>query len=203
MLAVVGDVSGKGISSALYAVKAQTAMQLFADETPEPRALLTHMNRHLYHNMKRGYFLTMAMARLHPNGAVQFCRAGHPPGLLFRPATGEVRLLQAPGVAIGITPTGANGSAEDRARSFEEIAAMEEVRMERGDLLLLYSDGLVEAVDRSGREFGVDRLSAALRTFHAEPLEVLRDRIAHSLESFRDGMELRDDTTLIMLRRTE
>ena len=201
VLAAIGDVSGKGIASALYAVKAQTALQLFAEEDREPDRLLGRLNRHLYRNMRRGYFLPVALARLHPDGRVQFCRAGHPPALVFHPGTGMFDQIQSRGVAIGMAPGSGAPRANGDERSFEDLSELVEARLDVGDVMILYSDGLVESTDPSGREFGIDRLAAVLRAFHSESLQSLRDRIVSTVLSFRDGTDLRDDTTVLMFRR--
>jgi phosphoserine phosphatase RsbU/P len=208
VLAMIGDVSGKGIAAALYAVKAQTALDLFIADVQEPDVLLSKLNRHLYRNMKRGYFLTVALARLCPDGRVQFCRAGHPPAMIFRTGTGEMEQLQPRGVAIGMAPAasvgpaGSGGGSHGVDKTFEELAELGEVRLAPGDLFILYSDGLIESADRSGREFGVDRLAAIFRAFPDEPLPALRDRLVHTVRSFRDGTDLRDDTTAVIFRYT-
>jgi sigma-B regulation protein RsbU (phosphoserine phosphatase) len=197
-LAVVGDVSGKGISSALYAVKAQTAFQLFAREALDPRELLGKLNGYLYHQIKRGYFLTAAVARVYEDGRVQCCRAGHLPAMVFRGRGKKTEVLESRGLAIGMTPT-SNGTWNPE-RGFEELTEIVEVQLEVGDMLLLYSDGLLEAEDKGGRQFGVERLTAVLETFHREPLSAIRDHLVRALHTFRDGVELKDDTTLILLR---
>jgi serine phosphatase RsbU (regulator of sigma subunit) len=198
-MAIVGDVSGKGISSALYAVKAQTALQLFARTDGDPRELLGRLNAYLYQQMRRGYFLTVGMARVHPDGRVVCCRAGHPPAMLFRAQDRTSQLLESKGVAIGMTHAnnGANGT-----KGFEDLAELVEVQLNPGDMLVLYSDGLLETEDRNGRQFGLDRLTAILEAFQNEPMKSIRDRLVHSLQTFRDGAELKDDTTLILLRRS-
>jgi sigma-B regulation protein RsbU (phosphoserine phosphatase) len=200
-LALVGDVSGKGISSALYAVKAQTALQLFARETSDPRSLLGRLNTHLYHQIKRGYFLTAVVARMYSDGRVQCCRAGHLPAMVYRVGEKKAVLLESRGVAIGMTPTANGNGSGEAGRGFAELADLVNIELSPGDLLLLYSDGLLETEDRSGRQFGADRLSAVLDAFHREPLPSLREHLVQALHSFRDGTEMKDDTTLILLRR--
>lgn len=198
-MAVVGDVSGKGISSALYAVKAQTALQLFARTAGDPRDLLGRLNGYLYQQMRRGYFLTVGMAHVHPDGRVVCCRAGHPPAMLFRSRERKTQMLESRGVAIGMTHAnnGVNGT-----KGFEDLADIVEVQLEPGDMLVLYSDGLLETEDRSGRQFGLERLTAILEAFQEESLRSIRDRLVQSMTSFREGTELKDDTTLILLRRS-
>jgi sigma-B regulation protein RsbU (phosphoserine phosphatase) len=74
--------------------------------------------------------------------------------------------------------------------------------MKTGDLLVLYSDGITEAVDRNGKEYGQNRLAKFFQTFAAEPLETLKQRLLNDVALYRNGVELRDDLTFIMIRKT-
>jgi sigma-B regulation protein RsbU (phosphoserine phosphatase) len=204
-LVVVGDVSGKGISSALYVSKVQTALQLFANETSDPLELLLRLNSHVYGHLKRNYFLTLLAVKVESGGRVQLCRAGHPPALLYRSADGSARWIKPNGIAVGIAPTASAAETQDSGSNadFRKSLELEDFRLDPGDILFLYTDGVSESVDRNGREFGIDRIAGLIKSFAAEPLERLRSRIQSDLAAHGSGTELRDDITFVLLKRPQ
>lgn len=198
-LVTIGDVSGNGISAALYMVKVQTMLQLFARETSDVEELLIRLNHHLFGQLKRNYFLTISLVRLYPNGKTEFCRAGQPPAVLYEQTTQESRWIQPKGAAIGLTRS-ENGGAKSE-KSFDGMLEREKFRLQKGDILLLYSDGLVETVNRKGLEFGSNRLAGLLKAFPNDSAELLKERLVSELQEFRGGAELMDDTTFVVIKK--
>jgi phosphoserine phosphatase RsbU/P len=197
-LVVVGDVSGKGISSALYVVKAQTALRLFVQELSDIRTLLVKLNHHICGQVKKNYFLTLAMVKLFPSGEVELCRAGHLPLLLWKQETNTIEWIKPNGMAIGLMAF-ANGNGN---QEFERTLEVHSCQMKTGDLLVLYSDGITEATDRNGKEYGQNRLERFFQTFAAEPLTTLKQRLLNDVTLYRNGVELRDDLTFVLIRKT-
>ncbi|MEX0602584.1 MAG: SpoIIE family protein phosphatase, partial [Bacteroidota bacterium] len=109
-LLVIGDVSGKGISAALYMVKVQTALHMIARKGGELRDILIELNVYLQKQMKRSYFLTISVVRLFPDGRFQFSRAGHMPALLVERSRKSGVWIQPKGTAIGLASTGGGGN---------------------------------------------------------------------------------------------
>lgn len=202
-LIVVGDVSGKGISSALYVSKVQTALQLFANETSDPIELLLRLNSHVYGQLKRNYFLTLLLVKVESGGRVQLCRAGHPPALLYRSSENDVQWIKPNGIAVGMAPTAAGAEKQESGPNadFRNSLELEELRLDQGDILFLYTDGVSESIDRNGTEFGLDRIASLVKSFAKESLEDLRQRIQNDLASHRSGTELRDDITFVLLKQ--
>lgn len=202
-LIVVGDVSGKGISSALYVVKVQTALQLFASETADPIELLVRLNTNIYGQLKRNYFLTLFLAKVQTNGQAQLCRAGHPPALLYRSVEQTVQWMKPNGIAIGIAPTLSNepGAEIGKNGEFRGSLELEDIKLDSGDILFLYTDGVSESVDKNGKEFGLDRIAEVIKSFAREPLDSLRRHLQENLAMHGKGAELRDDITFVLLKR--
>ncbi|MGB2867112.1 MAG: PP2C family protein-serine/threonine phosphatase [Bacteroidota bacterium] len=198
-LVIIGDVSGNGISAALYMVKVQTMLQLFARETPDVEELLIRLNHHLFGQLKRNYFLTISLLRLYPNGKAELCRAGQPPAVHYERAKRETRWIQPKGAAIGLAPS-ENGSPKSE-KSFDGMLERQKFRLQEGDILLLYSDGLVETVNRGGSEFGSNRLAGLLKAFPKDSAELIKQRLVGELQEFRAGAELMDDTTLVVIKK--
>ncbi|MDZ7344487.1 MAG: serine/threonine-protein phosphatase, partial [candidate division KSB1 bacterium] len=191
MLIVIGDVSGKGISAALYMVKVQTMLQLFAKDAADLCGLLNRLNDHLYRHLKKNYFLTLALARLYAEGKIELCRAGHTPALLYDKQHMQCLWLQPQGLAIGL----GNGQL------FNERLEVMKRQLLPGDFLLLFTDGVNETVNSQFVEFGEKRLAQLLFRHAQTTPEHLKSILLHELTVFREGAELRDDTTFVVIKR--
>jgi|WetSurMetagenome_2_1015567.scaffolds.fasta_scaffold11713_4 phosphoserine phosphatase RsbU/P len=203
-LIVIGDVSGKGISSALYVVKMQTALQLFASQTSDVRELLIHLNSHMYGQLKRNYFLSLFLVKLQNDGNIELCRAGHPPALFYSTKDNSTCWLRPKGFAVGMAASSNGDATIDQTISTDFACSLETkpLQMQQGDVLFLFSDGVSESVNGDGKEYGQERIAGLIRTNNHETVEILRERIIQELVSFRAGTELRDDTTFVLLKRT-
>lgn len=206
-LVVIGDISGHGMSAALYMVKVQTMLRMFAANTADPRQLSVMLNDHLYDDFKRNYFLTISLLRLFPTGEYQLCRAGHTP-LLYYDCLGNLCSWIAPrGLAIGMVPSkSANGkraSVTYRNLDFERTLEVKKGSINRGDTLFLFTDGVVETFNRDDEEFGQDRLVHLFGRFHDAQPRQLREILLKELAIFRHGADLRDDTTFVIMKHTQ
>ena len=203
-IVVIGDVSGKGISAALYMVKVQTALQMLAQETDNPRQLLLRLNEYLYRQLKRNFFLTVSLMRVFPDGEIRFCRAGHMPALRLDASRQLCAWIHPKGTAIGLAPpdqkTNRRGNGETHT-VFEKSLEIEEMVLDEGDTVVLYTDGVIESVNRTNEEYGETRLMQILLDSNGATAEEMKDRLLKSLGHFRNGEELRDDTTFVVLRR--
>jgi sigma-B regulation protein RsbU (phosphoserine phosphatase) len=184
----IADVSGHGLSAAFIGSMAKLAMTAAATE--EPSRLLEEMNRLLAPQIPSGRFVTMGSCLYDPaTGKVQWARAGHPPALLLRRQSHEVVKLLGEGFAVGFFEDSSYSLLEDK--------------LEVGDALLMFTDGITEAQNLSGDAFGLDRLSAALASTAqghscADMLKVILD----AFDEFRGERLIRDDVTVLLLKRT-
>jgi sigma-B regulation protein RsbU (phosphoserine phosphatase) len=203
-LIVIGDVSGKGISSALYVVKMQTALQLFATETSDLRELLIRLNSHMYGQLKRSYFLSLFLVKLQSNGKIELCRAGHPPALLYSTLDKSISWLKPSGFAVGMAASSNGDTSTDQKKSTDFACSLETkaLQMQQSDVLFLFTDGVSESVNGDGKEYGQERIAGLIKTFNCETVEKLRERIVNELIYFRAGTDLRDDTTFVLLKRS-
>lgn len=202
-IVAIADVSGKGISAALYTVKVQTALQLLSNESSNPRALLIRLNEYLYKQLRRNFFLTISVMRLFPDGRVHYCRAGHMPALLFDANKKTCSWLQPKGTAIGLAPpeSGKGDKSSGGHRIFEKSLEVEEFRLKKDDVIVLYTDGVIESTNRVQEEFGQVRLMQLVLDAPGHDPGQLKERLVDKLRIFRNGEELRDDTTFIVLKR--
>jgi phosphoserine phosphatase RsbU/P len=203
-LVVIGDVSGKGISSALYVVKMQTALQLFATETSDLQKLLIRLNSHMYGQLKRNYFLSLFLVKLNYNGKIECCRAGHPPALLYNASENSVLWLKPNGFAVGMTASSNGDSSTDQKVNTDFGCSLETktLQLQKGDIMFLFTDGVSESVNANGKEYGQEKIAGLIKKYGNNSAEELREVINHELVDFREGTDLRDDTTFILLKRS-
>ena len=188
----IADVSGKGVPASLIMAMCRSALRSQSRGELSPAAVLRSVNRQLYPDMKQDMFISMAYVVLNRHtGEALLARAGHDAPLLYRAAAGEVECLNPKGMAVGI----------DSGGVFDRFCADHPFRLEGGDLLLLYTDGISEALNAEGDEFGVDRLTSELRTEAPEGASETLHRLAKSVRLFAEGQPQHDDITLIALRR--
>jgi sigma-B regulation protein RsbU (phosphoserine phosphatase) len=181
----------------------QTALQLYTAETNDPRELLIRLNSHVYGQLKRNYFLSLLLVKLLSDGKVELCRAGHPPALLCRAVDKSITWLKPNGIAVGMAPS-SNGDAgsEQKITCFSNSLETQSVQLEQGDVLFLFTDGVIESVDTDGKEYGLERIAYLVKNCAGETVEQMRQHINSELTRHRAGADLRDDTTFVLLKRT-
>jgi serine phosphatase RsbU (regulator of sigma subunit) len=186
---VVADVAGKGVPGSLGMAMARSVLRSQAGARIGPVDTLRRTNATLLPDLRSGMFITMAYGVLNlANHQLRYASAGHNPALHFRPGKG-MQWLAPQGMALGLA-AGGQYLLEERA-----------VALEPGDLVLLYTDGVTEALDRNGEEYGETRLAASfLKHGSAGPdaamVGLLADLAAFTLEAAQA-----DDITLVLLRR--
>ncbi|MFN0057811.1 MAG: SpoIIE family protein phosphatase [Planctomycetota bacterium] len=189
---IVADVSGKGIPGSLVMTMTRSLVRMAARMADDPIGILNLVNTNLSRDMTRGMFVTMVFADCEPtSGQVRIARAGHNPALLYRRAEDKVVAVQPQGIALGMDP----------GPLFAKSLEVQTHTLARGDFLVLYTDGIIEAMNAEAEEYTEARFRKQLAT-HAnsgarEIVEhVLRDVAAHT-----KGCEASDDITLIILKR--
>lgn len=188
LLLVLGDVTGKGMPAALLVSTLHSALRLLCDRDLELGGMLARLNTHIGESSASNKFITLFLAELElGTGILRWSNAGHNPPVLLR-RDGQVDLLPASGIPLGLMPF---GSWEPR-----------ETRLEPGDLLCVYSDGITEAASPSEEELGLDRLVTLLGAAATAPLEEVRQAIDTTVADFVGDQPAADDQTVLLLRRT-
>lgn len=190
ILILLGDVSGHGMQAALVVATALKTLRFLARQANDLGLLLTQFNDEIRTDLLPGQFITMFAALLDPASRRLRCiRAGHHHALIANlTATTILRRIGQSGIAIGLVP-GAVFSNSLR----EEI-----IELQPGDVLFQYTDGLTEAADAEGNEYGEGRMCGALLAGFEMPLQDLLDNMAKSVLTFVGGT-LADDLTLLSL----
>ena len=183
----IADVVGKGIPAALLMSNLQAAVRAFASDANAPGALCQQVNRILCGNIAEGRFISFFYCITDTEaGTLTYANAGHYPPVLLR-ADGTCERLTEGGPVLGIFDDATYGTAT--------------VRMAPGDRLILYTDGITEAMNADGDEFGEDRLIDSATAHRADGAGVLRALISEELAAFADS-GFHDDATLIVLATT-
>jgi sigma-B regulation protein RsbU (phosphoserine phosphatase) len=183
----IADVSGKGVPAALLSSMLQASLRTQAANVRSPAEILRNINHLMYRSTAVQQFATFFLARVDGERMeLWFSNAGHNWPVLLRQGD-ERRFLERGGLILGF---------QERVE-FEE----ERVSLLPGDLVVLYTDGISEAADAAGEQFGEERLYAALsampRTLSAREVT---ERVLATLREFLDGTEAQDDITLLVLK---
>jgi hypothetical protein len=187
----VADVSGKGMPAALYMTLTKG---LIAAASPESRSIVqlaSKINRHLHIACKRKVFVTAILAALDPKSRqVEYVRAGHNPALLYEAESRTARYLNPAGIGLGLT--GPN--------LFDRGTKVGSLTLGAGDTLILYSDGVTEAMDEQLAQFGEERLKQSVeRCAHGSAPYILSE-IKKDLAKFTGAEPAHDDVTLLVLQ---
>ncbi len=184
---VLGDVSGKGMPASLLMMGLQARVQALAEEPKDLASVMTRLNRLTCANCPANRFITVFFCILNgETGELIFCNAGHNPPLIIR-ANGEHEQLEGGGPVIGIIPT-------IEYREYRQ-------KLEIGDTLVIYSDGVTEAADASDDEFETERLAETVRRSRHLPATQIVDLIRKAVTVHAAGAPQSDDITIMVARR--
>lgn len=190
---IIADVSGKGLSAALYMVRMQALVHLLIKKfLPTPKELCLELNEYIKNDKADKTFVTACVAFFPKNeGYFFFVRAGHNSPLLYKGDNDVVLDLKTTGFALGMTTT-------PRLKMF-----MKETRVnfKPGDSLLMYTDGLNEARNESGEEYGDGRVRSMVEIYGALEPKTMSKKIQSSLEEFVGDTKPTDDITFSCIKR--
>lgn len=185
----VGDVSGKGVSSALLMTMVRTIIRSAGRfmHNPSPQALLERANRDLYDDFSEVMmFATVFVGQYEPQTrCLTYANAGHSP-VIFCPAAGAPRLLEADGAPVGVLP--------------DSLATNQRLTLNAGDLLVIASDGFNEAHNERGELFGLERLLALVGQLREKTAAEIAKTLYETTAEFAAEQEQADDQTLIVVK---
>jgi len=189
----IADVSGKGVPASLIMAICRSVLRSQAAQNPSPADVLRKVNRQLYPDIKQDMFISMAYLVLdHAHASVTLSRAGHDAPLLYKRSTQSVTPLKPPGMVLGI----------DSGSVFDRITGDFNVPLERDDCIVLYTDGVNEALDSDGMEFGMDRMIQSVRASAVHGASAIVTRVIEDVRNFAGSQPQHDDITLIAIRKT-
>ena len=186
---VVGDVSGKGVSAAFYMAEVKGIFQSLSKICTSPKEFLIKANDALRESIDRKSFVSMVYSILDTEtGELTLSRAGHCPVLYLSGET--VKYVKPMGLGLGL----ADGAI------VEEVTQEVRIRLKRDDVCVFYTDGITEARNGDGEEFGYDRLLKVVREARGDSTVRIKERVLHDIYDFLGSDVLADDVTLVILK---
>jgi sigma-B regulation protein RsbU (phosphoserine phosphatase) len=194
---LIADVAGKGTSAALYMAELKGLVLSLSQIYQSPRQLLVEVNRIISANLDSRSFITMTYAVLDiPGGLMTYARAGHTPLIHFPGPSSPIRgpqVLTPNGMVLGLRIEGAE-------EKFAELLEEDQIMLNPGDVIVLYTDGITEAMNASSDLFGESRLSKIIEEHGHLDSGELRERILREIEAFVGGADQHDDMTMILMK---
>jgi sigma-B regulation protein RsbU (phosphoserine phosphatase) len=181
----VADVVGKGLPAALMMASVRAALRAHAREQPHVATVMSKVNRHMCHDTLVSDFATLVYGVFSPDGrSFVSCNAGHIPPLLLR--NDSFTELGVGGLVIGVRP--------------EEVFEQQVIRLEPGDLLVMVTDGVTEAMNFEGETYGRDRFLASIKKHQTLDVGQLAQQILWDVRRFAGLAEQSDDITIVVIK---
>jgi len=181
---LIGDVAGKGVAAAMLMSHLSAMLRTLVTVGLPVGQLMERVSRVFCESTLPAQYATLVCGCASSSGEIEVCNAGHPPPLLI--CGDEIARLDATGLPIGMFCS--------------ERFSSQIVRLAPGEMLLLYTDGLIEAQNAAGVEYGIERLSALAASANRQPKAIV-DACLHDLAGFRGATGLADDLTILAVRR--
>ncbi|MDD1702990.1 MAG: SpoIIE family protein phosphatase [Methanoregula sp.] len=184
---VIADVSGKGVPAALFMALSRTLIRASTLANSDPAGAIGHANQLICEDSKTSMFVTLFYAILDSHAmTLNYVNAGHNPPLLLKEASSDVVLLKAKGIALGVTDD-------------VELQSVK-IDLRPGDVLVLYTDGVTEAINVREEEFGEERLLEVITRSRSLPAQTILENILSAINEFAGDQPQHDDITIMVLR---
>jgi sigma-B regulation protein RsbU (phosphoserine phosphatase) len=198
---LIGDVSGKGVTAAFHTaqmkgifhalMQANPLAKKERDRYPDPHRFMVQANEALTHCLERSSFITAAFYLIdYQAGGFSFARAGHCHTLYYHSIKEEVSYFRTEGMGLGII----------RDANYEKFVKTQFWDYNPGDVMVIYTDGIVEARDGAGNEYGEERLRLMLEACFYQSAEDINAHLRHDVQEFSRGQPLHDDQTLLVVK---
>ncbi len=186
---VMCDVAGKGVPAALVMVMIHSILHLISSSKRDVNAILTWINRGLCGQIDLDHYATMSYLRLNTaDRSVTYSNAAHHPLMIIRPGENVIEQLDTEGLPVGIER--------------DTVYPQKRIRLQPGDVLCLYTDGIIEAMNRDGEQFTLERLARLIRTNVSQSAEEITAAVQNALDEFVGDARQHDDQTLLVLKIT-
>jgi len=183
----IADAVGHGLSASMLMTSLQATLHTLLPDNPSPAAVLQRINRFYLHNINYTTFVTAFLGKFDPRTrTLDFFNAGHNPPALLRNGHAELAWLRPNGAALGIVE--------------EYQITPGSVQLEDGDVLLMYTDGVTEAINSAGEGFGYERLGALLLQYASLSAADMVAMLRQELSGYTGGRALVDDATIVVCK---
>jgi serine phosphatase RsbU (regulator of sigma subunit)/putative methionine-R-sulfoxide reductase with GAF domain len=186
---VIGDVSGKGLPASLFMAISRSVVKAYSYYVEDPSDLLKYANTIIQDDSRVGMFVTIFYGLLDlETGLFRYSNAGHNQQMIYRPSTKEFFPLSSRGIPLGVMTT--------------EKYETSEISVQSGDVFITYTDGIVEAVNEEGEEFGVQRLKDVIRNYASTNSATLVNAVMRAVDEWAGSVPQWDDMTVLSFKRS-
>jgi len=186
---VMCDVAGKGVPASLVMVMIRTIIHLIAGAEKNAKTIMTWVNKGIAGKISIDRFATLSFIKYDPaTGHMEYANAAHHPLMIYRSETKEIESLDAEGLPIGLEK--------------DTVYTQATTQISKGDILLLYTDGVIEAMNSSGEQYSYERLAELVKKNYHESAAELCSSIKNDIYEFVGNARQHDDTTLMLLKAT-
>jgi phosphoserine phosphatase RsbU/P len=187
---IIADVSGKGVPAALFMALSRTLVRANVADNPTAAQAMQKANHLISQEAKMGMFVTLFYAVLNPEKRLlQYVNAGHNPPFVVKKNSGDVILLKANGIAMGV---------------MDEVSLeQKEIELAGNDVVVFYTDGITEAINKAGEQFGEKRLIDTINRNVDLPVKDLIGRVKDEVFAFAQGQPQYDDFTMVLLKAAQ
>lgn len=188
---IIGDVSGKGTSAAFNMSQMKGVFHSLAQMDLNPQEFLAKANAALGRCLERTSFITLSYFILDTNDCtIKISRAGHCPSIYYNESENKVDFLKSKGLGLGII----------RNQQYCKYIEVNELTYATGDLLVMYTDGIIEAKNSENEDFGYDRLKQVVQSNIKKSIDKIQEALISSLNDFTQIDEIEDDFTIMILK---
>ncbi|NJM26151.1 MAG: serine/threonine-protein phosphatase [Bacteroidia bacterium] len=188
---IIADVSGKGTTAAFHMSQMKGIFHSLSQDCIEPDEFMYRANQALVHCLERGSFISATYFTLDTQTKkVRYARAGHCPVLLYCSADDKTVYLKDKGVALGMV----------RNKGYRNFIQANEFNYRPGDIMVLYTDGITEAKNGKGDEFGYERLEKAVFEVKMNSSKDIEEHIIKELYTFSGSENINDDYTTMIIK---
>jgi serine phosphatase RsbU (regulator of sigma subunit) len=189
---VVGDVTGHGLEAAMVMALAKKAIEILSHGQTSPTKIMQLANDNLIPDLDDMTFVSVFYGIINTQTfKMTHVRAGHNPTLLMNPAREEpIMELKPRGIVVGM----------QQGEMFNRLIEEHEIQLQPGDVVIQYTDGIIEAKNRASEEYGKDRFNQVLFEHCEQPLEKAFEAVVQSFLEFSEGLDQEDDVTLVGFR---
>jgi len=184
---VVADVAGKGIQSSMVMIMLRSILHLVTNTTKTGSTILDWVNKGITGKIDLDHYATLAFVLYNPaKKTVEYATAGHQSMLIWRESSGKIEQVSQKTDPIGV----------ERNSQYADI----KLTVSKGDIIILYTDGLIEALNREGRQYGIKTLSSVIAEHHTASAKEIANEVKHNIQTFLGSASLHDDQTLVLMK---
>lgn len=188
---IIADVSGKGTTAAFHMSQMKGIFHSLAQDCIEPDEFMKRANQALVFCLERGSFISATFFVVDTSKKkIRYSRAGHCPVLYYKAATDSAEYLKDKGIALGMV----------RNKSYANFITSNDLQYASGDIMVLYTDGITEAKDKKGEEFGYERLSQVLMEVRDKDPKEIQSHLINRLYEFSGTENINDDYTTMIVK---